>query len=112
MKRKINWIFISIIFFSIGIFILGATLFARNSMHKVTELNLNNYLEIVKVDYENLDETQIIDKYKVIDNYLRITFIDSQGDVIIDSLVDNLDNHLNRPEIVNIGKVYTRYSNT
>ncbi|MFA7106241.1 MAG: ATP-binding protein, partial [Candidatus Izemoplasmatales bacterium] len=94
------------------IFILGATLFARNSMHKVTELNLNNCLEIVKVDYENLDETQIIDKYKVIDNYLRITFIDSQGDVIIDSLVDNLDNHLNRPEIVNIGKVYTRYSNT
>lgn len=112
MKRKISFQFIIIILVSLTIFIIGASLIAKNSLNNATKLNLEKYLTIVSKDYESLNETEIIEKYKEIDDYLRITFIASDGVVIADSIADNLDNHLNRPEIVNPGEIYIRHSDT
>jgi len=112
MKRKISFEFIILIFSALVAFTIGATFFARSSINNVTELNLEKYLEIIKIDYEELTPTEIIDKYSDLDNYLRITFIDAQGEVTADSLVEDLDNHLDRPEIANIGEAYIRHSDT
>ncbi len=112
MKRKISFEFIILIFSALVAFTIGATFFARSSINNVTELNLEKYLEIIKIDYEELTPTEIIDKYSDLDNYLRITFIDAQGEVTADSLAEDLDNHLDRPEIANIGEAYIRHSDT
>jgi two-component system phosphate regulon sensor histidine kinase PhoR len=112
MKRKIGLEFIALIFVSLLIFTVGATLLVKSNNNKITELNLEKYLEIIKIETEDLEANQIIDKYQNLDNYLRITFIDSSGNVVADTLADTLDNHLDRPEIINFGKVYLRYSNT
>jgi two-component system phosphate regulon sensor histidine kinase PhoR len=112
MKRKISFQFLLIILSALIVFILGASFIAKNSLNNATKLNLEKYLYIITQDYKNLNETQIIDKYQDIEDFLRITFIDSDGTVIADSLADNLDNHINRPEIVNIGDIYIRYSDT
>jgi two-component system phosphate regulon sensor histidine kinase PhoR len=112
MKRKISFQFLLIILSALIIFILGASFIAKNSLNNATKLNLEKYLYIITQDYKDLNETQIIDKYQDIEDFLRITFIDSDGTVIADSLADNLDNHINRPEIVNIGDIYIRYSDT
>ena len=112
MKRKISFQFILIILISLIFFIVGASFIARNSLNNATKLNLEKYLFIILQDYQEQNETQIIDKYEDIEDFLRITFIDSAGNVIADSLADNLDNHLNRPEIANPGEIYIRYSDT
>ncbi|MGE4379151.1 MAG: hypothetical protein AB7E16_04495, partial [Candidatus Izemoplasmatales bacterium] len=112
MRRKISFEFIILILTALVAFTIGATFFARSSINSVTELNLEKYLEIVKIDYQSLDQDKIIEKYQDLDNYLRITFIDSSGTVTQDTLADELNNHLDRPEIINLGKSYIRYSET
>lgn len=112
MKRKISLEFILLIFSSLIVFIIGATLFARHSLNRITQLNLEKYLQIIEIDHSNLNEQEIVDKYADLNDYLRITFIDKDGVVIADSLSTDLDNHINRPEIQNIGNFYIRRSNT
>lgn len=112
MKRKISLEFILLIFSSLIVFIIGATLFARHSLNRITQLNLEKYLQIIEIDYSNLNEQEIVDKYTDLNDYLRITFIDKDGVVITDSLSTDLDNHINRPEIQNIGNFYIRRSST
>ncbi len=113
MKRKISFEFIILILGALVVFIIGATLFARNSINNVTKLNLEQYLEIIEIDYESgLTETEIVERYQGLKNYLRITFIDSEGTVLVDSLANDLDNHFDRPEIQELGKTFIRKSTT
>ena len=112
MKRKISLQFFLLILISLVIFTIGASLIVKDTINKITELNLEKYLTIVNTDTDSLTENEIIEKYSELDSYLRITFIDSDGVVLADSSSDNLDNHLNRPEIQNIGKTYIRHSDT
>ncbi|MDY0317940.1 MAG: ATP-binding protein [Candidatus Izemoplasmatales bacterium] len=112
MKRKISLQFFLLILIALVIFTIGASLIVKDTINKITELNLEKYLTIVNTDTDSLTETQIIEKYSELDSYLRITFIDSDGVVLADSSSDNLDNHLNRPEIQYIGETYIRHSDT
>jgi len=112
MKRRISFEFIILIFSALIAFTIGATFFARSSINNVTKLNLEKYLEIIKYDYQELNQSQIIDKYSDLDNYLRITFINDLGVVTEDTLANELNNHLDRPEIINVGKSYIRHSDT
>ena len=112
MKRKISLQFVLLILTSLIIFTIGAALIVKDTINKITELNLEKYLTIIETDTDNLTESQIIEKYSELDSYLRITFIDSEGVVLADSSTENLDNHLNRPEIQNLGETYIRHSDT
>lgn len=112
MKRKISLQFFLLILISLVIFTIGASLIVKDTINKITELNLEKYLTIVNTDTDSLTENEIIEKYSELDSYLRITFIASDGVVLADSSSDNLDNHLNRPEIQNIGETYIRHSDT
>ena len=113
MKRKISFQFIILILSALVVFTIGATLFARNSINNVTELNLEKYVEVITIDYqEGLTETEIIAKYQSLKDYLRITFINSEGVVLADSLANELENHLDRPEIQELGTGFIRKSST
>ncbi len=111
MKRKLNLEFILMIIVSLGIFIVGATLLARNNINNVTKLNLQQYMEIVKSDYNSgISKAEIITNYENISSYLRITFINQDGIVVADSLSGTLDTHLDNPEFNDLGNVYIRRS--
>lgn len=113
MRRKISLEFILLILISLIIFSIGATLIVRSTVNGITKLNLEKYIEIVKYDSQSLTPIEIIDKYQDLDDYLRITFIDGSGSVISDTLTEGpLDNHLNRPEISDLGESYIRHSDT
>ncbi|MBI9009246.1 MAG: hypothetical protein JEZ05_04370 [Tenericutes bacterium] len=113
MKRKITLEFISATLIAILLFVIGAYLIARNNINDITELNLRNYIEILTIEYEtDPDVNRIVDKYESIESYIRITFISSDGTVIVDSLAENLENHSNRPEFINLGDAYIRQSDT
>lgn len=113
MKRRISFQFVAVTILILIIFIVGATLIARRSLNDSTELNLRHYVDIVETDVEeSRSYDDIIDKYKDLSSDIRITFIDEDGIVLADSSADDLDNHLDRPEIKNPGSVYIRESDT
>ncbi|XFA98382.1 sensor histidine kinase [Candidatus Izemoplasma sp. B36] len=113
MRRKIGFEFVAIIFFAMLAFIIGGFFIVRNNFNDVTQYNLETYLEIMKSEYNhNPTPTYIVDKYEEVEDYIRITFIDSTGVVLVDSLAEDLENHINRPEIQNVGTTYIRQSDT
>ncbi len=113
MKKKIVLHYAAIVLFSLILFILGAVFLVQSNLQNVTELNLRNYLELVDAAYTRTsDEAAVIDEYAGIEDYLRITFIDVEGNVTADSIVVPEDNHLTRPEIVEPGTVAIRHSDT
>lgn len=113
MKRKITLEFILVVLIAIIIFIIGGYLITKSNMNSITELNLNQYLDIMVIEYEeNPSPENIVEKYESIEDYIRITFIESDGLVVADSLAENLENHNNRPEIINLGTTYIRQSDT
>lgn len=89
-----------------------ATFIAKNSLNNATELNLNQYIDIIEKDAEVMDYEDLITQYDDVSNHLRITIINPSGMVLIDSEDGTFDNHLNRPEIQTLGKTYIRHSNT
>ena len=113
MKRKIGIEIVSVIILSILVFIIGSFFIVKNNFNDITEYNLETYLEIIIIEYEDSENpVEIVNKYEGVENYIRITFMDTLGNVIVDSLAKNLENHLNRPEFNNIGSAYIRQSST
>jgi len=113
MRRKISLQYLFIIVLSLVAFIVGSAFVVRSNLQNVTELNLTNYLKIVAADYESgLDSASIIEKYTDVDQYLRITLVDENGNVLADSLSDTTENHLARPEFTALGTTVIRYSET
>ena len=101
-------VFFALLLLLIASFITIVTLNNNNSKDK-----LNNYLSIACeiFDGHNDDETARI--ISQADDNLRITIIDFDGHVIIDtSVTEELESHLNRPEIKDLGTSYVRYSST
>lgn len=113
MKRKITFEFVSVVLIALLVFIVGAFFIAKKNMNNITELNLNKYLDIVVVEYEvDGNAVAVVDKYAELNDYLRITFMAPNGDVIVDSLAQITENHLNRPEFNDLGTAYIRKSAT
>ncbi|MDD4184245.1 MAG: ATP-binding protein [Candidatus Izemoplasmatales bacterium] len=113
MKKRFGFNFILIVSAALIMFIVGSILLVRHNFNKITEMNIRYYLEIVKTDYlEGMDPDVIIDRHEGIEDYIRITFMDVDGNVIADSAADVLENHLDRPEFVNVGETFIRESAT
>lgn len=113
MKSKIKWEILLVVLGSLFVFTMGAFFIAKQNMNSITELNLRNYLQIVVEEYDSdQDATRVVNKYEDINGYLRITFMAPDGEVIIDTLAENLENHLDRPEFNDLGTVYIRNSVT
>ena len=81
---------------------------------KLIITNSTNYLKIACTNFDgsNFDDTK--EYIKSLDKDIRLTIIESStGKVVIDSFEDEInENHLDRPEINNLGEVYKRYSTT
>ena len=84
-----------------------------------TETNLRNNLAISEqVFLDQTEELSINDSMKKTSDIvandqtnIRITFISKDGYVLFDNDKDSMDeNHLSRPEIQNVGKIYYRHS--
>jgi two-component system phosphate regulon sensor histidine kinase PhoR len=99
--------------FAIILFAIGASIIASHNLNNVTEHNLEQYLDIVSDDYTSyLDTITLLQNYADYDQTLRITVLDPSGVVVADSILISTENHLLRPEIVNIGEAFIRYSET
>ena len=83
-----------------------------------TNENYNNaivesekYLSLASNIFSGNNEGELIDYFNDADSNIRITVIDFDGNVVIDSYKDGLiESHLNRLEIQNLNQAYIRHS--
>lgn len=110
MKRKI--ILIEIISTVITVLVLFAVscIYINNQNHKTAEDELLTYSNIAceLFDGTNFDEVKNIISYS--NKEIRITIIDKDGEVIIDSTLSEAENHLDREELKRLEEYVTRYS--
>lgn len=110
MKKRL--IFVNVILVSISIVVLFlfsvSLIMADNS--ETTENQINNYMSLVTNYYDGMNEEETISYFSSSINDFRITIFDADFNIIIDTLVD-VDSGDYRPELDDLGTVYTRYSN-
>ena len=112
MKRKILWIEIVSTILALLILFVVSSIYVNNQNHKTAEDELNSYSNIAceVFDGDNFDELKTI--ITRASKEIRVTVIDTTGEVIIDSSLIEADNHLNREELQKLGECVTRYSDS
>lgn len=114
MKRKLIITNSIIVFVSLIIMLVVSMITITNQNNKFYQKQVTNYLKIACTNFNgsNFDDTK--EYIKSLDKDIRLTIIESStGKVVIDSFEDEInENHLDRPEINNLGEVYKRYSTT
>ena len=113
MKKKLIIVnslimLISLLVMLISSFIIIDKLNTRDSNKKI-----NNYLSFATEIFDGNNFAETIDSVSSVDNNIRITIIDLDGNVKADSNKSIIEeNHIDRPEIKYLGKIYSRYSRT
>jgi len=112
MKRKILWIEIVSTILALLILFIVSSIYVNNQNHKTAEDELNSYSNIAceVFDGDNFDELKTV--MTKASKEIRVTVIDTVGEVIIDSSLIEADNHLDREELQKLGECVTRYSNS
>lgn len=114
MKRKLIITNSIIVFVSLLTMLVVSMITITNQNNKFYQKQVTNYLKIACTNFNgsNFDDTK--EYIKFLDKDIRLTIIESStGKVVIDSFEDEInENHLDRPEINNLGEVYKRYSTT
>lgn len=113
MKKKL--IIISSVFtaLALAILLIISILFATNNNRLNNEKALSDLLIIAKNNYVSGDYEKTAQMVTSVSSRYRVTIIDHDGTVLFDTHHDlNEENHLARPELVNIGSISYRYSKT
>lgn len=112
MKKRI--IISNIATISMSLFVLFII-----SLLTIIHINLNNtkkelinYLDVATTIFNGNNKEELINSFSS-NKSIRISIIDKSGNVISDSSneVENV-NHLERPEIIDLGSIHYRYSNS
>lgn len=121
MKNKIITLVMITVLFAVLIVTSSFVILINMQQIKSTKEDLKNINYIIsEFEFDNLENLNKLDKVKINNIQLRITVIDSKGNVLYDNMENKTDeideNHLSRPEIVQAfenGYGYaTRYSST
>ena len=107
MKRKLIITNSIIVFVSLLTMLVVSMITITNQNNKFYQKQVTNYLKIACTNFNgsNFDDTK--EYIKSLDKDIRLTIIESStGKVVIDSFEDEInENHLDRPEINNLGEV-------
>ena len=113
MRKKIILINALTTFFSLIILLItsGFLIYIRNLNNY--ENAAKNYLSLTCSIFNGTNVGQTYEAVKDTENNIRLTIIDLDGNVVFDSENSEVDeNHLDRPEVINLNTVVNRYSKT
>lgn len=112
MRKKYIVINTLILFASLLLFLLISIYVVSSLNERNTNTSIKNYLSIVESVYDGNNMKECADEIHASNDNVRITFISSDGIVLYDTAKTSEENHLDRPEIKNIGSISKRYSDT
>ncbi len=117
MRKRLIISNLLILLFSLVAMLIGSNIIANKSIESSASNEIKNYLSIALNIYDGKNEKETANAITNNNKKIRITFIDSISyEVIYDygylHDVETYDNHSNRPELLNLGNVYIRKSNT
>lgn len=113
MKKRLIFINLSVLFISLLVVLIASSVSFLNIFTRNSEEMIEHYLNMSCAIYENNNEDDVIEIARDTNPSLRVTIIDLSGNVIADSNSSEIeDNHLERDEIKNPGKIVERYSKT
>lgn len=97
MKKKILTSYLITIIFTL--LIVTSAFIALINLKEIDTLKeiLNSYNKVIIES--NIHDFETLKKFKINNEVIRFTFVDSKGNVILDTKNTNLDNHLDREEI-------------
>jgi two-component system, OmpR family, phosphate regulon sensor histidine kinase PhoR len=113
MRRKLVIVNSIVIFLSLVLFLFVSTFIFRNINRESTSINLRSQLTTIAsyFDGTNFDETKTL--FTNTNPSLRLTIVNIDGSQVLDSWNEtNTGSRLNRPEIIDIGSIHIRYSET
>ena len=113
MRKKIILINALTTFFSLIILLItsGFLIYIRNLNNY--ENAAKNYLSLTCSIFNGTNVNQTYEAVKDTESNIRLTIIDLDGNVVFDSENSEVDeNHLHRPEVINLNTVVNRYSKT
>lgn len=113
MRKKIILINALTTFFSLIILLItsGFLIYIRNLNNY--ENAAKNYLSLTCSIFNGTNIDQTYEAVKETESNIRLTIIDLDGNVVFDSENSEVDeNHLGRPEVINLNTVVNRYSKT
>ena len=114
MKKKLTLTNVLITIISLTILFLVSLFTVKQVNDNNVKENANTYLKFAMNIYDGSNESTLL-SYFPSANKIRITVIDTNGNVIADNFnqdYSSYDNHLEREEIKNLGTVYYRYSDS
>src|SRR5574344_401592 len=115
MKKKLIITSILSVFLSLLVLLSVSVVLVDISGKRSAEKSLSNYLAIAETYYEPNSSVYTPEKTKELlagNSSVRLTIISPEGTVKIDTFGDPTENHLDRPEIQNLGTIYYRKSAT
>lgn len=113
MKKRMILTNSLIAFFALLVMLLISAGIVMVSNKEASHRQVRNYLSLACAVYDGTNEAETLQTLKLIDENIRITIIDLEGNVKADSSLDDIAiSHLDRWEIQNLGKICTRYSDT
>ena len=112
MRKKYIVINTLILVFSLLIFLFTSACIVSDLNLSNRNETLKNYLSLIESSFDGTNMEAISSKIQKTNKNLRITFIDKDGNVLLDTDKTSEENHLDRYEIKNIGKMACRYSET
>ena len=113
MRKKIILINALTTFFSLIILLItsGFLIYIRNLNNY--ENAAKNYLSLTCSIFNGINIDQTYEAVKETESNIRLTIIDLDGNVVFDSENSEVyENHLDRPEVINLNTVVNRYSTT
>lgn len=113
MKKRLIIVNTSLIIISLVIFLIVSIFVVSNQNVKTTNKEIKSYASIAESLYNDSSNYDNIAKaLKKANKNLRVTIIKQDGTILFDSDSETEENHLERPEIKNLGTVAYRYSTT
>jgi two-component system phosphate regulon sensor histidine kinase PhoR len=113
MRRKLVLVNSIVIFLSLILFLFVSSFIFRNINRESTSNNLRSQLTTIATYFDgtNFEETKVL--FTNTNPSLRLTIVNIDGSQVLDSWNEsNPGSRLNRPEIIDIGSIHIRYSNT
>lgn len=117
MRKRLILSNLLILLISLIAMLIGSNLIANHAIESTASNEIKNYLSIALNIYDGNNKSETANYIINNNNKIRITFIDSSTyEVTYDDGylhdVDTYENHSNRPELQNPGKIYIRESST